>query len=62
LFTLIQLPPGATQARTLQVIEQVENYYLHDEAQAVEGVLAVSGFSFAGGGQNTGMAFVRLKP
>jgi multidrug efflux pump len=62
LFTMIQLPPGATQARTAQVIEQVENYYLHDEAQAVEGVLSVSGFSFAGGGQNTGMAFVRLKP
>ena len=62
LFTLIQLPPGATQARTLEVIEQVENYYLHDESHAVEGVLAVSGFSFAGGGQNTGMAFVRLKP
>jgi multidrug efflux pump len=62
LFTLIQLPAGATQARTLQVIQQVEDYYLHDESHAVDSVMAVSGFSFAGGGQNTGMAFVRLKP
>ncbi len=62
MFALISLPPGATQARTLKVIEQVEKYYLHDESKSVESVLAVAGFSFAGGGQNNGLAFVRFKP
>jgi hydrophobe/amphiphile efflux-1 (HAE1) family protein len=62
MFTSIALPPGATQARTLEVIKQVENFYLHDESRAVASVMAISGFSFAGGGQNNGMVFVRLKP
>jgi hydrophobe/amphiphile efflux-1 (HAE1) family protein len=62
LFTLIQLPAGATQTRTLKVLEQVGNHYLHDEAAAVDSVFTVAGFSFAGNGQNSGMAFVRFKP
>ncbi|MBR0958950.1 efflux RND transporter permease subunit [Bradyrhizobium japonicum] len=62
IMTLIQLPVGATSARTLDVIKQVEHHYLDDEKDAVEGVFAVSGFSFAGQGQNVGLAFVSLKP
>jgi len=62
LITQIQLPDGATQQRTLDVIEKVEHYFLHDEAEAVDQMIAVAGFSFAGSGQNMGLAFVRLKP
>ncbi|MBR0818182.1 efflux RND transporter permease subunit [Bradyrhizobium liaoningense] len=62
IMTLIQLPVGATSTRTLDVIKQVEHHYLDDEKDAVEGVFAVSGFSFAGQGQNVGLAFVSLKP
>ncbi|MFM9927606.1 efflux RND transporter permease subunit [Variovorax sp. H27-G14] len=62
LFTLIQLPPGATDARTQDVIRQVEHHFLVDQKDAVAGVFTVSGFSFAGSGQNTGIAFVKLKP
>ncbi|MGY8705175.1 efflux RND transporter permease subunit [Bradyrhizobium sp. 18BD] len=62
IMTLIQLPVGATSARTLDVIKQVEHHYLDSEKDAVEGVFAVSGFSFAGQGQNVGLAFVSLKP
>ncbi len=62
MFALVQLPPGATQDRTLAVIEQVEHHLLVDQKEAVESVLAVTGFSFAGGGQNYGMAFVKLRP
>ncbi|QOG18929.1 MULTISPECIES: efflux RND transporter permease subunit [Bradyrhizobium] len=62
IMTLIQLPVGATSARTLEVIKQVEHQYLDNEKDAVEGVFAVSGFSFAGQGQNVGLAFVSLKP
>ena len=61
LFTLIQAPTGATLDRTVDVIEQVENYYLENESEAVESVFAVGGFSFGGQGQNMGIAFVRLK-
>ncbi|WP_298243485.1 efflux RND transporter permease subunit [uncultured Bradyrhizobium sp.] len=62
IMTLIQLPVGATSTRTLDVIKQVEHQYLDNEKDAVEGVFAVSGFSFAGQGQNVGLAFVSLKP
>ncbi|WFU21388.1 efflux RND transporter permease subunit [Bradyrhizobium sp. CB1717] len=62
IMTLIQLPVGATSVRTLDVIKQVEHQYLDNEKDAVEGVFAVSGFSFAGQGQNVGLAFVSLKP
>ncbi|WP_300754561.1 efflux RND transporter permease subunit [Janthinobacterium sp.] len=61
LFTQIQLPTGATQERTLGVIKQVENHFLNDEKDAVASVFSVAGFSFGGNGQNTGIAFVRLK-
>jgi len=61
LITTVQLPVGATQDRTLRVLKQVENHYLNDEKDAVEGVMAVAGFGFGGQGQNVGLAFVRLK-
>ena len=61
LFTLVQAPTGATAERTLEVIKQVENYYLENEDDVVESVFGVVGFSFAGQGQNLGLVFVRLK-
>ncbi len=60
-FTLVQLPPGATQDRTLKVMEQVERHFLVDQKEAVESVFTVAGFGFAGTGQNTGLAFVKLR-
>ena len=56
-----QLPAGATQDRTIKVLQQMEKHFLVDEKQAVEGVITVAGFSFAGRGQNMGLAFVKLK-
>jgi multidrug efflux pump len=56
----IQLPPGATQARTLEVVQQVEGYML--KQPEVESMVGVVGFSFSGSGQNAGLAFVTLKP
>jgi len=57
----VQLPAGATQERTIQVIRQLEQHFLENEKKTVEGVITVAGFSFAGRGQNMGLAFVRLK-
>ena len=58
-INVIQLPPGATQARTLEVLSQVEQFYL--KQAEVEHVVGVAGFSFFGRGQNAAIAFVRLK-
>lgn len=55
----IQLPPGATQERTLNVMKQVEQTIMaQPEVKAMTSIL---GFSFAGQGQNTGLAFITLK-
>ena len=60
LFVQIQLPPGATQERTLQVIKQVEQYFLENEKDVLSSLFAVSGMGSAGNGQNVARAFVRL--
>ena len=62
LITSVQLPVGATQDRTLRVLDQVRNYYQTQEKDAVEGVFTAAGFGFGGQGQNVGLAFIRLKP
>jgi multidrug efflux pump len=55
----VQLPPGATQGRTLGVMEKMENYMLAQPE--VKAMVSVLGFSFSGSGQNAGLAFVTLK-
>jgi len=61
IFSMVQLPTGATQERTLEVLKQLENHFLVDEKAAVKSMFTVSGFSFAGSGQNMGLAFIQLK-
>lgn len=60
LQVMIQLPAGATQARTFDVVKRVEAILRAHEA--VGNVTSVVGWSFAGSGQNVAMAFVELKP
>jgi multidrug efflux pump len=55
----VQLPPGATLARTQSVMEQVEGFIL--KQPEVQGMVGVLGFSFSGQGQNAALAFVTLK-
>jgi multidrug efflux pump len=61
LICQVQLPAGATQERTIQVIRQLERHFMEKEDKTVEGVITVAGFSFAGRGQNMGLAWVKLK-
>ncbi|WP_428422519.1 efflux RND transporter permease subunit [Methylibium sp.] len=61
LFTQVQLPAGATQERTLQVLRQVETHFLEGEKNSVQGLFTVAGFSFGGNGQNVGLGFIRMK-
>ncbi|WP_414448488.1 efflux RND transporter permease subunit [Burkholderia sp. 22PA0099] len=61
LMTSVELPAGAMSARTQDVLKRVTDYYLNDEKDAVDGVMAIEGYGFGGSGQNVGMVFVRLK-
>ncbi|GHG60847.1 multidrug efflux RND transporter permease subunit [Alishewanella longhuensis] len=58
-LSMVQLPTGASLERTDEVLARVSAHYQQDEA--VISAFTVSGFSFAGRGQNVGLAFVRLK-
>ena len=61
-MTSVQLPSGASLERTEKVVKQVENEIL--KLPEVKEVIAISGFSFMGGGadSNSGSLFVILKP
>ncbi len=59
LLTVVQLPTGATQERTRQVLRQMDEHFMKDPA--VDKIVTVAGFSFFGRGQNGGIAFVALK-
>lgn len=58
---LINMPSGTELPKTMSVAKKVQNYYLTKEKKNVQFVFAVAGFSFVGVGQNTGIAFARLK-
>jgi hydrophobe/amphiphile efflux-1 (HAE1) family protein len=58
----VLLPPGATQEQTRAVMERVSDHLLHQEKDAIEGLMTIGGFGFGGRGQNVGTAFVKLRP
>ncbi len=61
IINLINLPPGAVQARTQATADLVQKHYLATEKANVDYIFTATGFSFAGFGQNVGIAFVKLK-
>ena len=61
LMVQAMLPPNATTEMTQQVMSRVRSYLLNNEKDAVDTMMMISGASFAGNGQNMGMAFVKLK-
>ncbi|MDR0701019.1 MAG: efflux RND transporter permease subunit, partial [Azoarcus sp.] len=60
--TLVTLPAGATQERTLAVLEKVRMYYKEQdpEKDKIDTVFTIAGFGFGGTGQNMGMGFIKL--
>lgn len=60
-LTLVQLPPNASLERTGKTMDTMTNFFLENEKDSVASVFSVAGFSFAGVGQNAGMAFIKLK-
>lgn len=61
LLVQVILPSGSTLEQTEQVLAEIQDYFQKEETQAVESFLSISGFSFAGRGQNVGMGFLKLK-
>jgi HAE1 family hydrophobic/amphiphilic exporter-1/multidrug efflux pump len=59
---IVQGPAGATSSRTTEGLTLVRSHFLKQESKNVRGVFTVNGFSFAGAGQNSGIAFIPLKP
>ncbi|MGF6589912.1 multidrug efflux RND transporter permease subunit [Pseudomonas sp. 2835] len=58
-ITDIQLPPGASRARTEQVAAQIEAHNATEPG--VGNSTLILGFSFSGNGQNAALAFTTLK-
>jgi len=61
MFAQVTTPVGATVERTSKVLDTVREYFLTQEKDSVEGVFTVTGFSFGGHGQSSGLVFIRLK-
>ncbi len=62
LYAQVQTPPGSTAERTQEVVDKMRDYLLDSESDTVNSVFSITGFNFAGRGQNSGMAFIGLKP
>ncbi|MBE7926442.1 MULTISPECIES: efflux RND transporter permease subunit [Pseudomonadaceae] len=62
LFAQVQTPAGSTAERTQKTIDGVREYLLKEESDVVNSVFTITGFNFAGRGQNSAMAFIGLKP
>ncbi len=59
-LALVVMPDGATDERTGAVLKQMEDYFAKQDD--IEHYFTVAGFSFTGKAQNSGLAFLRLKP
>jgi len=60
---LATLPAGATQERTLDVLEKVRKHFQEQdpEKEKIASIFTIAGFGFGGVGQNMGMGFIRLQ-
>jgi hydrophobe/amphiphile efflux-1 (HAE1) family protein len=61
LMVQAMLPANSTMEQTERVLKDIRNYFIENEKGAVETVMTISGMSFSGRGQNSGMAFITLK-
>jgi len=57
----IMLPKGATLVQTRAIADQVERYFLENETEAVEAVMAIKGYAWSGRSQNNALVFIKLK-
>ncbi|WP_150305581.1 efflux RND transporter permease subunit [Pseudomonas saliphila] len=62
LFAQVQTPAGSTAERTQATVDRMREHLLQEEGDIVNSVFTVTGFNFAGRGQNSAIAFVGLTP
>ena len=55
------LPSGSTLEQTEKIMNEVRDYFLTNEKEAVESFMSVAGMSFGGRGQNVALGFAKLK-
>jgi len=61
LIIMGNLPSGSTLEQSEALMGRVQQYFTTKEKNAVESILTIAGMNQAGHGQNTGMAFIKLK-
>ena len=61
LMVQAMLPSGSTLEQTQTVMNRVRDHFLQNEKEGVESIMAISGTSFGGQGQNVGLGFAKLK-
>ncbi|MFD1259138.1 efflux RND transporter permease subunit [Entomomonas asaccharolytica] len=61
LFAMVQTPAGTPAEETQKIVDEMRETILKTEANNVDSVFTVTGFSFAGRGQSSAIAFVMLK-
>jgi HAE1 family hydrophobic/amphiphilic exporter-1 len=60
LMAQVQLPTGATDYRTVKVMDQIENYFAK-QSDLVESIVTITGMGQSGSSQNTARAFIKLR-
>ncbi|WP_130620426.1 efflux RND transporter permease subunit [Dyella amyloliquefaciens] len=61
-LAIVNLPPGATLHRTQEVMTEMrERLNKSPQNDSIVGMYQISGFSFIGQSESTGMAFIKLK-
>lgn len=61
LMAMVSLPAGSTVERTNTAQAKLRDYFFNAEAENVDTIMSVTGFSFSGSGQNAGLSFIKLK-
>ncbi len=61
MYLMVNTPSGSTMERTVESLKKVEDYFLEQEAENIDHLFTVAGFSFAGSSQSAGFGFVGLK-
>ncbi len=62
LFVQVQAPVGSSGERTAATMDKIREYMMENEKDVVSSIFTVTGFNFAGRGQNSGLAFISLRP
>jgi HAE1 family hydrophobic/amphiphilic exporter-1 len=61
LLAQVMLPTGSTLEQSEEVTDRIQQYFMENEKEAVEGCMSISGSGFSGTAQNNAMVFIKLR-